>query len=298
MTEKILILGSGQMGRALVGRLGEDAIALRKNEIDLLDDKYCQKLDMLLATQPVSAVINAAAYTQVDKAESEPKQAYRINGEAVGELAAWCKNRGIPLLHFSTDYVFDGEKKSPYREDDPTNPLSVYGKSKLAGERAITAQGGNYLILRTSLIYDGWGNNFFMRIMRQLNARKSLDVVSDQISSPTYAPHLAEAALAALKQAPFSGIYHMCGGGEASRYQFAEAILALSRILNPALLCEHINATTSASYPTPARRPLNSRLDCGKARTQFSIALPAWETGLRECLGKYYAGDGLQNSRT
>lgn len=281
---KILILGkNGQVGRALAHALGDKAVAADRSDINLLDADFCTKLGRYTPT----AIINAAAYTQVDKAEGDDRQAaFRINGSAVGELTGWCKARAVPLVHFSTDYVFDGSGSTPHREDDRAVPINAYGESKLAGEMAIQKSGAKFLIVRTSWVYDARGSNFFNTIRRHMHEKDSINVVADQIGAPTYAPHLANAALAAFSQASQKnawGIYHLCNKGETSWHGFAQAIFEAEKKYHPEISCRDIHAIPAAAWPTPAKRPLNSRLDCSKARETFGITMPRWEDGLKEC---------------
>ncbi len=290
MSGKILVLGaSGQVGSALLRQLGDDAIVLR---VDFLSENFTSALNGL----PIRAVINAAAYTQVDKAESDREQAMRINGVAVGELALWCKNQKIPLVHFSTDYMFDGSGAHFRSEEEMVAPLSVYGESKLLGELLIMASGVDYLIFRTSWVYDAWGKNFANTMRRLFLERESVSVVNDQIGAPTYAPQLADATIAALNQAFLaktfpSGIYHLCHGGQVSWFGFAQAIFALASAHESGIKCKLIQPITTAEYPTPAKRPLNSRLDCSKAKQVLSVALPDWAIGLQMWEKEIYATD-------
>jgi dTDP-4-dehydrorhamnose reductase len=236
----------------------------------------------------------------VDKAESEPKLAMRVNAEAVGQLAAWCKQRDIPLVHFSTDYVFDGRGSAPRKEVAATAPLNVYGETKLAGERAIAETGAKSLIFRTSWVYDAHGRNFFTTMLRLFAEKEELSVVSDQVGAPTYAPALAEAVISALSAALAaktfpSGVYHLCHSGETSWHGFAEAIFALARSRVSGIRCGRINPISTADYPTPAKRPQNSRLDCAKAHRVFGVSLPNWEEGLQTCIEEKYGHKKLQH---
>jgi dTDP-4-dehydrorhamnose reductase len=282
MSSKFLILGkSGQVGRALCALLGEKALAPGREQVDLGHSDFIAQLDAFAGNHSISAVINAAAYTQVDLAEGAGREdAFTINEKAVAALAAWCNMHELPLVHYSTDYVFGGNGTVPHRETDTPSPLNIYGKSKLAGERAIAAAGGRYLILRTSWVYDAWGRNFFTTIRRLLRERETLSIVADQIGAPTYAPHLAEATLGILEKDFVPGIYHVCNSGETSWYGFAQTIAELSP---EPKLCKEIHAIPSNAYPTPAPRPLNSRLDCGLARETFGVTMLDWKTGLSEC---------------
>lgn len=289
----ILILGkNGQVGRALVAGLGSKAVAFDSEDLNLTQPDFTDKLSVLFQQHDFTTIINAAAYTQVDKAESEQALAMRINGEAVGELARWCKKHDVTLVHYSTDYVFDGSGNHARKEDEPTAPLNVYGKSKLLGEQLIAASGAEYLIFRTSWVYDAQGKNFYTTMRRLFNEREEVRVVADQVGAPTYAPHLARATIEVLQRAQFTtGIYHLCNGGAASWAGFADAILALASAHESGIKCHKIQPIATSEYPTPARRPANSRLDCSKAQEVLGVQLPHWEEGLKEC----YAGDGLRH---
>ena len=308
MHGRVVILGKdGQLGRALVSRLGDKALAFGRRDIDLADPAFIQKLQTAIGEMEIKAVINAAAYNDVDKAEGDGKEeAFRVNAEAVGDLAAWCVARNLPLVHYSTDYVFDGSGQAPRGEDAPTHPLNRYGKSKLAGEEMVVRAGGRHLIFRTSWVYDAYGKNFFNTILRHLAEKPVLKVVNDQIGAPTYAPHLAVASLSALeaalslKEFP-SGVYHLCNGGHTSRHGFAEMIFTLARSPDSGqksvFKCEQIQPIPAAEYPLPAKRPSNSRLDCLKAKKVLGVDLPDWKAGVKECIAEKYGHSGLQNTR-
>jgi dTDP-4-dehydrorhamnose reductase len=232
---------------------------------------------------------NAAAYTAVDKAESEPDFARRINAEAVATLAAEAKAVGAAMIHYSTDYVFDGEKATPYVEDDGTNPLSVYGRSKLGGEQALATARIPYLILRTSWVYGSEGKNFLLTILRLAAERPELRIVDDQIGAPTWSRDIAVATAtiaARWRQSGFadtkSGVYHMTAAGRTSWYGFAEEAIRLRRVSKSAkgMKLARLVAIPSAEYPTPAARPKNSQLDCGKLAREFDCRLPDWKASV------------------
>lgn len=290
---RILVLGaSGQVGGALARLLGPDAVAHDRESLDIADSgALCDAFEQ---AEP-DAVINAAAYTRVDEAEDEEgmEEAFAVNAKAVIDLAWLCRERGVPLVHFSTDYVFNGQGGRPWTESDPADPPNAYGMSKLAGENGIAAIGGKHLIFRTSWVYDAAGRNFFSTMLWLGCEREEISVVSDQHGAPTYAPHLAEAALAGLKRAMAqpefpSGIYHLCHGGETSWHGFAEKIFSLARPRDSALIVRRILPIATADYPTPAWRPANSRLDCAKARDVLNVSLPHWEEGLQACITEKY----------
>jgi dTDP-4-dehydrorhamnose reductase len=284
---KILITGrNGQVAQALLASLqglGE-LVCLGRAELDLADSAAVRAQVRNLRPD---LIINAAAYTAVDQAESEPEIAFAINAIAPGVLAEEAKALGVPLIHYSTDYVFDGSKSSPYQESDPTQPLGVYGQSKLAGEQAIAAVGGQYLILRTSWVYSLYGRNFLLTMQRLLQERDELRVVSDQIGAPTWAGTIASATRALIEQwhagtpGPW-GVYHLTGLGETSWFGFASAIGEHLKAAGKP--CARLQAITSSDYPTPAQRPLNSRLDCSRVQAAWNVRLPEWQAALADCL--------------
>jgi len=277
----LLTGGNGQVGweleRALPA-LGE-LIATDRATLDLADPDAIRRA--VREAKP-EVIVNAAAYTAVDQAESEPEQAMRINGIAPGVLAEEAKRLEALLVHYSTDYVFDGTKAEPYVEDDATNPINVYGASKLAGERAIQARGCRYLIFRTSWVYAARGRNFLLTILRAARERPELRVVNDQIGAPTWCRDLAQATAAAIPKgiadASTQGVYHANGSGAVSWFGFATEILRLAGSATP------IRAVASSEYPTAAARPANSRLDCGKLACTFGIAMPDWRRSVAECM--------------
>jgi len=283
----ILVLGArGQVGSAISGLLKGKCIGWDSATADLSSPESIARA--LEGVSP-SAIINAAAYTQVDKAETERALAMAVNATAPGILAAWCAKRGIPFVHYSTDYVFDGSGALPRDEAASPHPLNIYGESKLAGEKAVAAAGGKYLIFRTSWVYDETGQNFLNTMLRLGAEREELRVVADQHGAPTYAGHLAAATLKALEIPNFTpGIYHLCNGGETTWHGFAESIFANARQHGQSLAVKRVIPITSAEYPTPAVRPLNSRLSCLKAKELLGLAMPAWQEGLNACMEKKY----------
>lgn len=239
-------------------------------------------------------IVNAAAYTAVDRAEQEAELAFRINGEAVGVLAEEALAVGTGLIHYSTDYVFPGDGQTPYREDDPLGPLSVYGRSKLAGEEAIRAVGVPHLILRTAWVYGARGQNFLLTMLRLLREREALKVVDDQRGAPTWSRLIAEATalLAArtthggrFEPGELGGTYHLTNGGETTWFGFAAKIreLGLARGLLPET-CARLEPIPTSGYPTPAKRPAYSVLCNDKLAGAFGLALPDWEEALRLCM--------------
>ncbi|MBJ9978247.1 dTDP-4-dehydrorhamnose reductase [Pseudomonas sp. S75] len=284
---KILVCGhNGQVAQALavgLAGLGEVHVLGR----DRLDLAAPEALRAPLRRLAPDLIINAAAYTAVDQAESEPSLAHAINAQAPGVLAEEAARLRAPLIHYSTDYVFDGSKNSPYTEQDSTNPLGVYGHSKLAGEQAITAVGGQHLILRTSWVYSLYGRNFLLTMQRLLQERTQLKVVDDQIGAPTWAGTLAASTRVLIErwragQAGAWGTYHLTAGGDTSWFGFAEAIA--QRLRARGLPCAELLPIPTQDYPTPAQRPLNSRLDCSRLAQQWQVITPHWRQALDECL--------------
>lgn len=271
----ILVFGkTGQVALELA-RIAPEARFVGRDEADLTDPAACAA--QILAIRP-AAVINAAAYTAVDRAESDAGTARLVNAAAPGAMARACADLGIPFLHVSTDYVFDGSGEAPRAEDAPTGPLGVYGQTKLDGERAIAAAGGQWAVMRTSWVFSAHGANF-VKTMRSLGAeRDRLTVVADQVGGPTPAADIA-AALLVMAQAMIAdpakgGTYHFAGAPDVSWAGFAREIFARSG------LSVEVGDIPTSAYPTPARRPLNSRLDCAAISRDFGIARPDWRKGL------------------
>lgn len=286
---RILISGQhGQVSRELQLRLGTvgELVVLGRDQLDLAQPQQIRQ--QVQRVRP-DLIINAAAHTAVDQAESEPELAFAINAAGPGILAEEALALGIPLIHYSTDYVFDGSKTEPYNEADAPNPLGVYGKSKLAGEQAITEVQGQHLILRTSWVYSTHGRNFLLTMQHLLQEKPEMRIVADQIGAPTWAGTIASSTLALIErwhagQAGAWGTYHLTAQGETSWFGFAHAIgEALREQGKP---CANLLPIPSSDYPTPAARPLNSRLDCSRLQREWSVSQPDWQTALRECLAE------------
>ncbi|HMO33301.1 MAG TPA: dTDP-4-dehydrorhamnose reductase [Lacibacter sp.] len=223
--------------------------------------------------------INCAAYTAVDKAESEADMAFLVNGEAVGNLAAVCRTYHTQLIHLSTDYVFDGEQEQPYRTDDATGPVSVYGRSKLLGEQRCRAEAPDSLIIRTAWVYSEFGNNFVKTMLRLMHERPAINVVNDQVGAPTYAADLAGAVLHIIASGTWEpGIYHYSNKGRISWYDFA---VAIRNAIGSACV---VNPIPTSDYPTPARRPRFSLLDCSRIEEVYGLRIPDWNDSLLRCL--------------
>lgn len=291
MSTPLKILISGQHGqvstelqRHLKG-LGQ-LIVPGRNEFDLAQPEMIRQ--QVRSLRP-DLIINAAAYTAVDKAEREHASAFAINATAPGILAELAFELDIPMIHYSTDYVFDGRKDTPYTEADQPNPLNVYGASKLAGEQAIRAVNGEHLILRTSWVYSRHGRNFLLTMLRLLQEKPHLRVVADQIGAPTWAGTIAASTRALIErwqagQHGAWGTYHLACQGETSWFGFAQAIAeSLQAQHQP---CAQLQAIPSRDYPTPAVRPLNSRLDCSLLQRQWQVIQPDWRDALSECLAQ------------
>lgn len=279
--------GNGQVGRMLrrvLPALGEVIVATRDGAAaDVAADlDQPQALPALVRQIAPDVVVNAAAYTAVDRAESEPEAAFRANAEAPAALARRCATTGALLVHYSTDYVFDGRSARPYREDDATAPLGVYGMSKRAGEEAIRASGARHMILRTAWVYAAHGHNFLRTMLRLAGEREELRVVADQVGAPTPAAWIAEATGQLLRQgAQASGTWHLTAAGETSWHGFAQAIMDEAQAAGLLTRRPRVLPITTAEYPTAARRPAYSVLDTAKLQQDFGIAPPAWRDGLR-----------------
>ena len=286
---KILISGkTGQVAVELqkhLAGLGELIVLGR----DVLDLSQPDQIRAQVRAHKPDLLIIAAAHTAVDQAENEPELAFAINAIAPGVFAEEAAAQGIPLIHYSTDYVFDGRKPAPYTEDDATNPLGVYGKSKLAGELAIAASGAQHLILRTSWVYSTHGKNFLLTMQRLLQERSELRVVADQIGAPTWAGTIAQSTRALIERwqsgdAAAWGTYHLTASGETSWFGFTQAIAG--HLTAQGKACATLEPIPASAYPTPAARPQNSRLDCSKLAREWGVTQPDWEAALSACLAE------------
>ena len=283
---RILLTGvNGQVGWELQRTLAPlgDVVAADRSLLDLADTASIRTQVSAIAPD---LIVNPAAYTAVDKAESEPELAHAINAAAPGELAA-C---GVPLVQFSTDYVFDGRKDGAYTEKDVPNPLGVYGATKLAGEAAVRDAGTPHLILRTSWVYGLRGRNFLLTMQRLAHERESLSVVDDQFGAPTWSRLIAEATALVVARwldrgdlAAASGTYHLSCGGRTSWHGFTAAILGHLAAAGETKLAR-LGAIPTSGYPTPAQRPANSQLDCGRLAATFGVRLPDWQAALALCM--------------
>ncbi|MDQ0392172.1 dTDP-4-dehydrorhamnose reductase [Labrys monachus] len=282
---RIAVIGEhGQLASCLRERAGQGWRFLGRDIIDLA---CAADFDRILDREAPDVLVNAAAYTAVDKAETEPERAFAVNEAAPGALARWCARNRVAFLHVSTDYVFDGAGDGPWREDDEARPLNVYGASKLAGERAVLESGARALILRTAWVHSSYGRNFVKTVLRLALERDRIDIVADQSGGPTSAQDLADgcaALLPLLHEGRIEGLHHCGGAGATTWADFAQAIFeeALQRGFIPRVPA--IMRVRSADYPTPARRPLNSRLSCDRLLGKSGVAMPGWRLGLRRTL--------------
>ncbi len=281
---KLLITGSrGQLGTELM-RLGSshDLLGVDQDELDITDADAVRNT---VRTFAPDAVINAAAYTAVDKAESDQQAAFAVNRDGAGNLAVVCEKACIPLIHYSTDYVFDGAKQGAYTEEDRVSPLGIYGESKLAGEQAVQACCSRYVILRTSWVFSAHGNNFVKTMLRLAGEREELGVVVDQYGKPTSALELARVTLEILPHLNHQwGIYHLAQPEVTSWHGFAGTIFDVANALDMPLKIERFKAITTEEYPTPARRPINSALNCNKLEEVFGISIEPWQQSLAQVI--------------
>ena len=288
--------GNGQVGQELLRALAPlgDVLATTRSGT-LPDGTACEVADFgqpdslpaLLDRLQPSVVVNAAAYTAVDKAEQDRDAAFAANAQAPGVIARWCARHGVPFVHYSTDYVFDGQGTAPYGEDEPTAPLGVYGTSKRDGEDAVRAAGGRHLIFRTAWVYAAHGGNFLRTMLRVGAERDVLRVVADQIGTPTPAALIADVTTQALQHpGQLSGTWHLTASGQTSWHGFAEAIFAEAVATGVLAKAPKVDATASSEYPTPARRPAWSVLDNRRLQQDFGILLPTWQDGLKRVMAE------------
>ena len=291
----LLFGGNGQVGtelRKLFAGSPELVVTTRSGSVDGMECEAAdfdrpQAVKSILERVRPDLVINAAAYTAVDAAENDADAAWRANAEAPAQVAAWCAVHGVPLVHYSTDYVFDGQGSQPYREDDATAPLGVYGASKRAGEEAIIGSGAPYLIFRTAWVYASHGKNFLRTMLRLGAERERLGVVADQIGTPTSAALIARVTLQVLQSGQLqSGIWHLVADGQTSWHGFAREIFSQAQAAGLMETVPEVAAITTADYPTPAARPAWSCLDNRKLKADFGISLPSWEQELSRVLAE------------
>jgi dTDP-4-dehydrorhamnose reductase len=291
---KVLVFGrEGQLARSLLEaavRPDIQVVSIGRPEIDVVDEK---SVLAAFAREHPDIAVNAAAYTAVDKAESEPAVAHAVNALGAEHVAKASAAHSIPIIHISTDYVFDGKKDSPYLESDPTGPINVYGLTKLEGEQRVAKACERHLILRTAWLYSPWGTNFLKTMLRVAATRPTISVVQDQLGSPTYVPDLASAIIALATRVLDEhrslrwGTYHAVARGETSWFGFAREIF--QQAAENGLPVADIAGIPTSAYPTPARRPANSRLNCDKLRELFGLELPDWRLGVNDCVARLAA---------
>jgi dTDP-4-dehydrorhamnose reductase len=301
---RILVTGrDGQVARSLVERgalAGHQIFTLGRPQLDLAGDRG--SIVAAVEAEAPDVVVSAAAYTMVDKAESDPGMAFAVNERGAAAVASAAAKLAVPLIHLSTDYVFDGTKGSPYVEQDETGPTGVYGASKLAGERAVLSEHGNTAILRTAWVYSPFGSNFVKTMLRLAGDRDEVGVVADQRGNPTSALDIADGLIAVASNlangmdADHRGIFHMTAAGDASWAEFAQEVFAASaRSAGPVAA---VKPVTTADYPTPARRPANSRLDSSRLARIHGVRLPQWRDSLQDVISRLLAGhkqNGVQH---
>jgi dTDP-4-dehydrorhamnose reductase len=287
---KVLVTGrEGQLARSLVETAGAgvQVVAIGRPELDLAD---ANSVAVAVARERPHIVVNAAAYTRVDKAETEPAVAHAVNALGAEHVASACAANAIPIIHISTDYVFEGTKDRPYVEDDPPAPVNVYGRTKLEGERRVAKACERHLILRSAWLHSPWGVNFVKTMLRLAATRPNISVVDDQFGSPTYAPDLAKIVLAAAARVAADpagahwGIYHAAGSGETNWYGFAREVFR--RAAEQGLPIADVTAIPASEFPSQARRPANSRLNCDRLRLLVGVELPDWRAGVKDCVAR------------
>jgi len=294
---RLLIAGwQGQVARALVEAAPAcpevRACAVGRAALDICE---ARSIERALSDINPTLVINSAAYTAVDEAETEVERAYALNRDGARLLAEASARRNIPIIHLSTDYVYGGHKRDAYVEDDPTDPVTVYGQSKLEGEEAVRAANPKHVILRTAWVFSPSGRNFVKTMLSRAAENERISVVNDQHGSPTYAPHLVDAILDLARKLSAAkdgevpwGVYHATGAGTATWCEMAQEVFRCSAKLGgPTTVVDPIAST---DYPTPAQRPVNSRLDCSKLNRAFGITLPSWQAGVAQCVERLVKG--------
>jgi len=292
---KVLVVGSnGMLGQDLMSRLVQTEHTGFGLDIPQIDITSQRELATIVKDLAPGLIINCAAYTAVDKAESEADLAFSVNRDGAANLADVCMNQSIALVHISTDYVFDGNSRQPYKESDPASPIGIYGRSKWEGEEAVRAHLREHLIVRTAWLFGARGHNFVKTILRLGREREDIKVVADQFGCPTWTGDLADALVRIVRliadgKTPIQwGTYHFCGKGQTTWYGFAEAIIAEGRQRETVKVRRVVPITTS-EYPTPAARPAWSVLDCAKMEQNFGIIPRSWQRGLAEMINELYS---------
>jgi dTDP-4-dehydrorhamnose reductase len=296
--QKFLVIGCrGQIGKALLKILGDRGVGLDSTQLDLTKTDLIAKT---LQEYDSSAIINAAAYTTVDKAETDRQTAHLVNALAPEVIAKFCKEKDIPFVHFSTDYVYSGLGSHFMSEDEKYGPANYYAVSKLEGDQRVQQVGGKFLIFRVCWVYDLEGKNFVNTILRLANEKKELSVINDQFGAPSFAGDLAQATIDCLYQAINAltfpaGIYNLSSSGITNWQEYAQTIVTKAKTLGADLKTEKVLPITTADYVTPAKRPMNSRLDTEKVKRVFGIELPSWQDSLERVLKEKYAGNESRN---
>lgn len=281
---KVLVTGShGQLGSALQKIAPHQPFELIGSTRDQLDITRFESVKNAVENFKPDYIIHAAAYTAVDKAETERTLAKEVNVLGTTHMARICHEKSIPLIHISTDYVFDGKKSSPYQEEDPINPINYYGETKALAEDAVRDHCPNHVILRVSGVFSEFGQNFFKTILRLAQEREILNIVNDQITCPTDAIKIADALFTILKHPLKVGTFHFCSAPPVSWFEFAESIIATAKHVYP-LKLKQLNPIPSSSYETPAKRPAYSVLDCNKIKMQYGIQQPSWQDDIKQTL--------------
>ncbi len=294
---RLIVTGTeGQVARSLAERAAAEGVELQTIGRPALDLADAESIARAFDGARADVIVNAAAHTAVDRAEAEEELATRINGAGAGQVAAVARRLGVPIIQISTDYVFDGALDRPYREDDPTGPVGAYGRSKLAGERAVAAANPDHVILRAAWVFSPFGANFVKTMLRLGETRGELNVVADQRGTPTSALDIADAILAVVRRLAatsdrkgLTGVFHLSGAGEATWAEFAEAIFAEAEAFGRKPVA--VRPISTEEYPTPARRPANSRLDGARLREVYGVAPPPWRSSLKVCVARLLAGE-------
>lgn len=276
----------GQLGFHLAEQWGSTAVGFTRADLDFEKENWLSRLDHQLRAGRPAYVLNATAYNQVDRAETDQKNCWRLNVEVPEQLALWCRAQDLPFVHYSTDYVFSGEGEREWREEDPPSPLNSYGRSKWEGEKAVLSAHPGALVIRTSWVYSHRRANFILGVLERARQGQPLQMVTNQIGRPTWASSLAEWTLKVMAKSG-SGLLHICDGGEhVSRFELAKAALEMASDFEPAL--KNVEVKPIDDFPTPAKRPTNSRLSLAKLKSWTGEEPRSWKDNLRACLERYY----------
>ncbi len=299
---RIVVTGThGQIARSMAAQSTDDVRVVTVGR-PALDFENLETIGRTLIRARPDAIVNAAAFTAVDKAENHETTAHLVNAEAAGEMSATARALNVPIVHISTDYVFDGESPRPYVETDLVAPINAYGRSKLGGELAVAQEHHDHVILRTAWVFSPYGSNFLKTMLRLGETRSEVRVVADQIGTPTYAPDVAKAIVAIVtrlceepRARRLRGVFHLTNSGRASWADFAECAFAEAEACGRQPVA--VTRISTDEYPTPARRPANSQLNCDKLFETYGLRLPAWQSATRECVGRLIADDNGSSDR-